>query len=180
MILQEEGWDLNYLEPKIVLGCCESSRMCEKNTAKEIYDKNKSVFNKSFMFWSYIGIFTVQNIDYHRLLCFFLHWCKSWGSYQQTHLKCIAQGTRCYFLGSKSKSTGCLTVQAESVMNAGDAQNTNTSGMPPAERGLWGWICVYRSVLAGRGRNLVQNNGTTVECRAAGNILSQSQDSPRV
>lgn len=32
--------------------------------------------------------------------------------------------------------------------------------------------CVFKGgVLAGRGRDSVQNNGTTVECGAAGNIL---------
>lgn len=60
----------------------------------------------------------------------------------------------------------------------GNDPNTNTSGMPPAERGLRGWICVYRSVLAGRGREPVQNNGTRVECGTAGNILSQTQGDP--
>lgn len=51
----------------------------------------------------------------------------------------------------------------------------NTSGMPPAERGLLGWMCVYGRALAGRPRDPVQNNGATVECSAAGNILSQTQ-----
>lgn len=60
------------------------------------------------------------------------------------------------------------------------AQKTNTSGMPPAEWGLRGWMCVYGRVLAGRGREPVQNNGTTVECGAAGNILSQTQGNPEV
>lgn len=60
------------------------------------------------------------------------------------------------------------------------AQKTNTSGMPPAEWGLRGWMCVYRSVLAGRGRDPVQNNGTAVECGTAGNILSQTQGNPGV
>ena len=60
------------------------------------------------------------------------------------------------------------------------AQKTNTSGMPPAEWGLQGWMCVYGSVLAGRGRDPFQNNGTTVECGTAGNILSQTQGSPGV
>lgn len=38
-------------------------------------------------------------------------------------------------------------------------------------------MCVYWSVLAGRGRNLGQNNGTTLECGTAGNILSQKEGS---
>ena len=57
------------------------------------------------------------------------------------------------------------------------APKTNTSGMPPAERGLRGWMCVYGSVLAARGREPVQNNGTTLECGTAGNILSQTRGS---
>lgn len=40
-------------------------------------------------------------------------------------------------------------------------------------------MCVYGRVLAGRGRDPVQNNGTAVECGAAGNILSQTQGKPR-
>lgn len=47
--------------------------------------------------------------------------------------------------------------------------------MPPAERGLQGWTCVYGRALAGRARDPVQNNGATVECSTAGNILSQTQ-----
>lgn len=57
------------------------------------------------------------------------------------------------------------------------APKTSTSGMPPAVRGLQGWMCVYRRALAGGGRDLVQNNGTTVECGAAGNILNQTRKS---
>lgn len=43
--------------------------------------------------------------------------------------------------------------------------------------------CVFMGsvFLAGRGRrDPVQNNGTTVECGTAGNILSQTQGSPGV
>lgn len=47
--------------------------------------------------------------------------------------------------------------------------------MPPAEQGLLGWMCVYGRPLAGKARDPVQNNGATVECSAAGNILSQTQ-----
>lgn len=62
----------------------------------------------------------------------------------------------------------------------GKTLKTNTSGMPPAVWGPQGWMCVYRRALAGGGRDLVQNNGTTVECGAAGNILNQTQGSPVV
>jgi hypothetical protein len=38
--------------------------------------------------------------------------------------------------------------------------------------GLQGWTCVYWSVLAARAGHTGQNNGTTLECGSAGNILS--------